>query len=98
MSLWPVAIRRRVARQNRSLRRVYREQAWNWRRLICPHIFGGEYIEPDGLFGMSGYPKKVRASKKNACDEQVAARLWEVSVEMTGVDYAALYALTQEKV
>jgi hypothetical protein len=41
--------------------------------------------------------KKVRASK-HAYDEQVAARLWDESVEMTGVDYAALRALTQEKV
>ncbi len=63
----------------------------------APYIFGGEYIGPDGLFGLSGYPKKVRASKK-AYDEQVAAKLWEVSVEMTGVDYAALHARTQEKV
>ncbi len=63
----------------------------------APYIFGGEYIGPNGLFGLSGYPKKVRASKK-AYDEQVAARLWEVSVEMTGVDYAALHARTQEKV
>lgn len=63
----------------------------------APYIFGGEYIGPDGLFGLSGYPKKVRASKK-AYDEQVAARLWEVSVEMTGVDYVALHARTQEKI
>jgi len=63
----------------------------------APYVFGGEYIGPDGLFGMSGYPKKVRASKK-AYDEQVAARLWEVSVEMTGVDYAALDAHSQERV
>ncbi|MEO8970443.1 MAG: oxidoreductase [Ktedonobacteraceae bacterium] len=63
----------------------------------APYIFGGEYIGPDGLFGLSGYPKKVRASKK-AYDEQVAARLWEVSVELTGVDYAALHALSQERV
>lgn len=52
-------------------------------------ISGGEYIGPDGLFGLGGYPKEVRAVKQ-AYDEQVAAKLWEVSVEMTGVDYAAL--------
>jgi protochlorophyllide reductase len=63
----------------------------------APYVYGGEYIGPDGLFGFSGYPKKVRASKQ-AYDEQVAARLWEVPVEMTGVDYAALRAPTQEKV
>ncbi len=63
----------------------------------APSLSGGEYIRPDGLFGLSWYPKKVRACK-HAYDEQVAARLWEVSIEMTGVDDAALHALTQEKV
>lgn len=63
----------------------------------APSLSGGEYIGPAGLFGLSGYPKKVRASKQ-AYDEQVAARLWEVSVEMTGVDYATLHILTQETV
>jgi NAD(P)-dependent dehydrogenase (short-subunit alcohol dehydrogenase family) len=60
-------------------------------------ISGGEYIGPEGLFGLSGYPKKVRANKP-AYNEQVAARLWEASVEMTGVDYAALHALSEAKV
>ncbi len=62
----------------------------------APYIYGGEYIGPDGLFGMSGYPQKVRAVKR-AYDEQVAAKLWDVSVEMTGVDYAALSSPVQEK-
>jgi protochlorophyllide reductase len=55
----------------------------------APSICGGEYIGPDGLLGLSGFPHKLRASKR-ACDERVAARLWDVSVEMTGVDYALL--------
>jgi len=63
----------------------------------APNIYGGEYIGPDGLLGMSGYPKRVRASKP-AYDEQVAARLWDVSVELTGVDYAVLRTLAPEKV
>lgn len=57
-----------------------------------PSISGGEYIGPDGLLGLAGYPKEVRAVKRTY-DEQVAAKLWEVSVEMTGVDYAVLHAL-----
>jgi NAD(P)-dependent dehydrogenase (short-subunit alcohol dehydrogenase family) len=61
-----------------------------------PFLYGGEYIGPDGFFGMSGYPKKVRASKP-AYDEPVAAKLWEVSVEMTGVDYGVLRSTVQEK-
>ncbi len=63
----------------------------------APSLSGGEYIGPDGLFGLSGYPKKVRASKQ-AYNEHVAARLWDVSVEMTGVEYTALHADTHEKV
>jgi protochlorophyllide reductase len=62
----------------------------------APYIYGGEYIGPDGMFGMTGYPKKVRAIKP-AYDEQVAAKLWDVSVEMTGVDYGVLRSKVQEK-
>jgi len=61
-----------------------------------PYIYGGEYIGPDGMFGMGGYPKKVRGIKP-AYDEQVAAKLWDASVEMTGVDYGALRSKVQEK-
>jgi protochlorophyllide reductase len=57
-----------------------------------PSISGGEYIGPSGLLQIAGYPRKVQAVKR-AYDEQVAAKLWEVSVEMTGVDYAALHGL-----
>ncbi len=39
----------------------------------APYIYGGEYIGPDGMFGMAGYPKKVRGIKP-AYDEQIAAR------------------------
>src|SRR5260370_29002416 len=49
----------------------------------APSLSGGEYIGPDGFFGLSGYPKQVRA-KKQAYNEQVAANLWEASVEMAG--------------
>ncbi len=63
----------------------------------APSLSGGEYIGPDGLFGLSGYPKKVRASRQ-AYNEQIAARLWDVSVEMTGVEYVALRADTHKKV
>jgi protochlorophyllide reductase len=61
-----------------------------------PYIDGGEYIGPDGLLGTTGYPKKVGANKR-AYDEGVAAKLWEVSTEMTGVDYGVLNAPVKEK-
>ena len=62
----------------------------------APYVYGGEYIGPDGILGIAGYPEKVRGSKQ-AYDEQVAARLWDVSVEMTGVDYGVLRSPVQEK-
>lgn len=59
---------------------------------VEPSLSGGEFIGPDRLMGAIGYPKKARAVKR-AYDEQIAAKLWEASVEMTGVDYAALQGL-----
>jgi hypothetical protein len=38
---------------------------------------------------MRGHPKLVASSGAGA-DMDVARRLWEVSAELTGVDYAAL--------
>lgn len=55
----------------------------------APDVEGGDFIGPDGLFERAGYPEKVRA-KKAAYDEEAARRLWEISVERTGVDWAAL--------
>ena len=50
-------------------------------------IYGGELVGPSG--GMRGYPKVDRRARKEY-DRSLAARLWEVSVKLTGVDYAAL--------
>lgn len=54
-----------------------------------PLVESGDYIGPDGLYEMRGMPKKVGRSKRaqNAAD---AARLWDVSVDATDIDYAAL--------
>lgn len=49
-------------------------------------VNGSEYFGPDGLVEMRGYPKKVNSNKRSH-DEQVAARLWQVSEELTGVHY-----------
>jgi hypothetical protein len=35
---------------------------------------------------MRGYPKKVKSNDRSY-DEQVAARLWDVSEALTGVSY-----------
>ena len=50
-------------------------------------ISGGELVGPSG--GMRGYPKVDRRARKEY-DRSMAAHLWEESVKLTGVDYAAL--------
>jgi NAD(P)-dependent dehydrogenase (short-subunit alcohol dehydrogenase family) len=55
----------------------------------APDVRGGDYIGPDGAGEIAGWPKKVEASRA-AYDEDAARRLWEVSVQRTGVDYRAL--------
>lgn len=58
----------------------------------APDVQGGDYIGPDGLWEMRGYPVKVgsNAASRNEAD---AARLWAKSEELTGVRYAALEAV-----
>jgi NAD(P)-dependent dehydrogenase (short-subunit alcohol dehydrogenase family) len=48
---------------------------------------GGSYIGPDGFLEARGYPHLVTAAGK-AYDPDVAARLWNLSEELTGVHYA----------
>ena len=47
---------------------------------------GCAYIGPNGLFQRAGYPACVR-SPASSYDEALAARLWAVSEELTGVKY-----------
>jgi len=47
-------------------------------------INGGEYCGPTGFKGLSGAPGKVTA-QLHAYDEEVSAKLWEVSEELTKV-------------
>jgi NAD(P)-dependent dehydrogenase (short-subunit alcohol dehydrogenase family) len=53
-------------------------------------ISGGELVGPSG--NLRGYPKIDRQARKEY-DRPVAARLWEESVKLTGVDYAVLPAV-----
>lgn len=50
------------------------------------HIFGGELIGPGSFAGMRGYPRVDHHARKEY-DRSTAARLWEVSEELTGVKY-----------
>jgi NAD(P)-dependent dehydrogenase (short-subunit alcohol dehydrogenase family) len=52
-------------------------------------VHGGDYIGPGGIGEVAGAPKKVSATRA-AHDEDAARRLWDVSVQRTGVDYRAL--------
>jgi NAD(P)-dependent dehydrogenase (short-subunit alcohol dehydrogenase family) len=56
-----------------------------------PGVRGGEYFGPDGLFQQRGHPTRVGCTAR-ARNDADAARLWAVSVQRTGVDYAALDA------
>jgi NAD(P)-dependent dehydrogenase (short-subunit alcohol dehydrogenase family) len=52
-----------------------------------PNLDGGLFIGPDGPGEQRGYPKVVGSARAGR-DEAVAARLWTVSEELTGVEYA----------
>jgi len=56
---------------------------------VAPDLRGGDYTGPGGLSGMRGYPLKTQSSPASH-DLQVAARLWSVSEELTGVHYTHL--------
>lgn len=51
-----------------------------------PDAEPGGYYGPDGFREMRGYPKRV-GSNKESRDEVLAGRLWELSADLTGVDY-----------
>lgn len=52
-------------------------------------VNGGDYIGPDGLQQLRGYPAKV-GSRRTARDAQLAAQLWALSEDLTGVGYPAI--------
>lgn len=49
-------------------------------------VVGGDYVGPDGLFEVWGYPKKV-SSNAASKDIATAARLWEASEQLTSVSW-----------
>ncbi len=52
-----------------------------------PDLPGGSFVGPDGLFESRGHPHVVTAAGR-AYDEDAWRRLWVVSEELTGVQYA----------
>lgn len=56
-----------------------------------PQVHGGDYYGPDGRGETRGRPVLV-APAPSVLDEELAAKLWAVSEELTGVTYAGLPA------
>ncbi len=56
------------------------------RAAVDPEVNGGEYFGPHSFLQMRGYPKQIEMVKqaKNAAD---AKRLWQLSVQLTGVTF-----------
>lgn len=52
-------------------------------------VQGGDFVGPRHARGLWGAPVKQRSSRASH-DEETAARLWAVSTERTGVDFAGL--------
>jgi NAD(P)-dependent dehydrogenase (short-subunit alcohol dehydrogenase family) len=57
----------------------------------APDVHGGEYYGPSGFGESRGYPKRV-TSTSTSRDPELAARLWSISQDLTGVRYDALRA------
>ena len=56
------------------------------RAAVDPDVAGGDYFGPDGRGEQKGHPVKVSMSKR-ALDGPDARRLWEISEELTGVEF-----------
>ena len=52
----------------------------------APDVQGGDYYGPDGFQELRGRPTKVKVIAE-ARDPAVGRRLWEISEELTGVEY-----------
>ena len=52
----------------------------------APEVAGGDYLGPDGLGELRGYPTKVACSAA-ARDPATARRLWDISEQLTGVRF-----------
>jgi len=53
---------------------------------VASQVNGCDYIGPTSLFGIRGYPGKVKSNNKSY-EETLAKRLWDVSEKLTGVIY-----------
>jgi NAD(P)-dependent dehydrogenase (short-subunit alcohol dehydrogenase family) len=51
-----------------------------------PTLRGGEFVGPHGRLGLHGHPKVVGSTRQSK-DRVVAAKLWALSEQLTGVSY-----------
>lgn len=51
-----------------------------------PEAESGDYIGPDGFMNMRGLPVEQKSSEKSY-DEEKARKLWDISEELTGVEF-----------
>ncbi|EFH82500.1 oxidoreductase [Ktedonobacter racemifer] len=56
---------------------------------LSSDIHGGELVGPGGFSSMRGHPR-VETKAQREYDRPTAERLWDASIELTGVDYAQL--------
>jgi NAD(P)-dependent dehydrogenase (short-subunit alcohol dehydrogenase family) len=64
-------------------------QAGAWPTLLAAvdeEAQGGDYYGPNSFFEITGNPRKVRSNQLSK-DPDIAARLWAVSEDLTGVQY-----------
>ncbi|GAH10291.1 unnamed protein product, partial [marine sediment metagenome] len=54
------------------------------RAATATDVQGGDYYGPGGWQGMRGFPQKEQSSERSY-DRDLAARLWTISEELTGV-------------
>jgi hypothetical protein len=49
-----------------------------------PEVEGGDFIAPDGMMEMRGYPV-ISKSSEASYNQDDAAQLWQISEKLTGV-------------
>lgn len=53
---------------------------------VAEDVQNGDFIGPNGFYGIKGYPKRVKSNKRSY-NEKDAKKLWEISEELTKVRY-----------
>jgi NAD(P)-dependent dehydrogenase (short-subunit alcohol dehydrogenase family) len=82
LNLWVLSAANRVFAQSAAMGALPEIYA-----ATSPEVRGGDYIGPDGFLGQRGFPRKAESSSRSR-DQEVAARLWTVSEQLTGVTYS----------